>query len=148
MAGIFQLIETKNDQGPSGKSMSLGIQVRVGDHTSVLPVTAECRSVGALTKEVKALQEELEAALEKGTALFTGKSSGAGMEISEDMAPEQVWSILSAIAGEEAFAESFNSLPEEQRRVVAEYILTSCNIFAGKAAVFSARYDSDTALLG
>lgn len=147
MNKVFELIENKDEQGVSGKSVSLGIQVTIGEHASILPVTKECRSVGALAKEVKALQKELEDALEKGKALFQGKSAGGGTEITDDMSPEQVWSVLSGIAGEDLFAESFNSMAEERRREVAEYILTSCNIFAGKAAVFSARYDSDTALL-
>jgi len=146
MAKLFQLIEIENDQETSGKSISLGIQVTIGEHTSILPVTTECHSVGALTKEVKALQEELEDFLARGKALFQGKRGG-GMEITDDMTPEQVWSVLSAIAGEEPFAKTFNSMGEERRREVAEYVLTSCNIFAGKAAVFSARYDSDAALL-
>ena len=146
MTKVFQLIEV-NHEGTSGKSISLGIQVKIGGHTSVLPVTTECRSFGALTKEVKALQNELEDSLEQGKALFQGKRLGGGMEITDDMNPEQVWSVLSAIGGEEAFAEGFNSMAEERRREVAEYILTSCNIFTGKAAVFSARYDSDNALL-
>jgi hypothetical protein len=147
MTAIFQLIEIKNERDSSGKSVSLGIQARVGEHVNTLPITGECRSVGALATEVKALQKELEDALEKGRTLFEGKPSRGGTEISDDMTPEQVWSALSAIAGDEAFAERFNIMPEERRREVAEYILTSCNIFTGKAAVFSARYDSDAALL-
>ena len=147
MTKLFQLIEINNEHRASGKSFSLGIQVRVGEHTGTLPVTAECRSVGAFATEVKALQKELEGIFEEGKALFEGKISGGGMGITEDMNPERVWSVLSAISGEEPFAEGFNSMAEERRREVAEYILTSCNIFSGKAAVFSARYDSDTALL-
>jgi hypothetical protein len=147
MAGMFQLLELKNEHGASGKSISLGIQVRVAEHTSILPVTSECLSVGALTKEVKALQKELEDALERAKGLFEGRGSSGGMGITDDMLPEQVWSVLSAISGDGPFVESFNSMAEDRRREVAEYILTSCNIFAGKAAVFSARYDSDTALV-
>jgi hypothetical protein len=30
---------------------------------------------------------------------------------------------------------------------VAEHILTKCNIFSGKAAVFSSRYDEATAMM-
>ncbi len=147
MAAIFQLIEIKNERDSSRKSVSLGIQVRVGEQVGTLPITAECGSVGAFANEVKALQKELEDALGKARALFEGKSSGEGSEISGDMTPEQVWAVLSAISGEDAFVETFNGMAEERRREVAEYILTSCNIFAGKAAVFSARYDSDAALL-
>jgi hypothetical protein len=147
MTKLFQLIEIKNEQGISEKNISLGIQVKIGEQTSIVPVTSECRSVGALTREVKTLQKELEDTLERAKDLFERKPSGGGMEITEDMTPPQVWSVLSAISGEEPFAEGFNSMAEERRREVAEYILTSCNIFSGKAAVFSARYDSDTALL-
>jgi len=30
---------------------------------------------------------------------------------------------------------------------VAEHVLTHCNVFSGKAAVFSSRYDGQSALL-
>ena len=147
MTKIFQLIVARNDQGASGKSVSLGIRITLGDQTNILPVSPECRSVGAISKEVKALQKELEDSLGMAKDLFEGKRPGGGMSITDDMIPSQVWGVLSAVSGDDAFAESFNSMAEERRREVAEYILTSCNIFAGKAAVFSERYDSDTALL-
>jgi len=147
MTKLFQLIEIKNEQGISEKNISLGIQVKIGEQVSIVPVTAECRSVGALTKEVKSLQKELEDSLEKGKAVFQGKPAGPGTGISDDMPAEEVWSVLSGITGEDSFVETFNAMAEERRREVSEYILTSCNIFAGKAAVFSARYNSDTALL-
>ena len=37
-----------------------------------------------------------------------------------------------------------DNLEETKRKEVAEHVLTRCNIFSGRGAVFSARYDSET----
>jgi hypothetical protein len=58
-----------------------------------------------------------------------------------------VWSILSSIEDEDQFVRRFNALEEEKRREVAEYVLTKCNIFSGKASAFSSRYSNETGLL-
>lgn len=63
------------------------------------------------------------------------------------MKAEEIWSILSAILGEVDFIQAFNALEEGTRREVAEHVLTHCNVFSGKAAVFSSRYDEKSALM-
>jgi hypothetical protein len=147
MKKLFQLIEEATGTGASEKSVSLGIRITIGDQESVFPVSPDCRSVEVLSREIKVLQKELEDAFETGKRFLQGKGFEGGKGIDDDLSPEEVWSLLSDMAGEEPFVEHFNAMAEERRRAVAEYILTSCNIFSGKAAVFSARYDSDSALL-
>ena len=55
--------------------------------------------------------------------------------------------VLSAVSEEAAFVQGFNDLEERTRKAVAEYVLTRCNIFAGKASLFSSRYDSASGLI-
>jgi len=147
MKKLFQVVERTHKEAESGKSLHLGIELKIGEQVTILPVTDECRSYAAFAGEIDLFQKELEGYLERAKALFEGKISKGGLGIDDDMAPEQVWTALSAIGGEDLFAGGFNALKEEKRREVAEYVLTSCNVFAGKAAVFSTRYDSDSALL-
>ena len=144
---LFHLIERGSGPGAAEKNVSLGIRIKMGDQEGVFPVSPECGSVEALSREIEGLQKELEDAFETGRSFFQGKGFEGGKGITDDLSPEEVWSLLSHMAGEEPFGEHFNAMAEERRRAVAEYILTSCNIFSGKAAVFSARYDSDSALL-
>lgn len=42
---------------------------------------------------------------------------------------------------------AFNDLEEVTRRRVADYVLTSCNVFSGRAAFFSERYESESATM-
>jgi hypothetical protein len=63
------------------------------------------------------------------------------------MAPDKVWVILKEMDGEEAFVEAFNQLDQARRGLVAEHVLTKCNIFSGRAAIFSARYNSAIGLI-
>ncbi|MFZ0451142.1 MAG: hypothetical protein WAL98_18040 [Desulfatiglandaceae bacterium] len=147
MKKLFQVVELTDREAGSGKGLHLGIEFKIGEQVTILPMTGDCRSYAAFAGEIDRFKKELEEHLERAKAIFEGRSSKDGLEINGDMAPEQIWTALSAIAGEDLFAGSFNALHEEKRREVAEYVLTSCNVFSGKAAVFSARYDSDSALL-
>ena len=75
-------------------------------------------------------------------------STDAGeYEITDDMDPEQIWSVLAGIEDETSFIRRFNQLNERQRRGVAEHVLTRCNIFAGKAALFSSQYTDESGKL-
>jgi hypothetical protein len=61
------------------------------------------------------------------------------------MKPEEIWTILSAILDEGEFIQSFNALEQGKRKEVAEHVLTRCSVFSGRAAVFSSRYDDNSA---
>ncbi|MBW1787584.1 MAG: hypothetical protein JRK53_13325 [Deltaproteobacteria bacterium] len=63
------------------------------------------------------------------------------------MSAEEAWEVLAAIGEEAAFAASFNALDIDRRRGVAEHVLTRCNVFSGRAAVFSTRFDGESALI-
>lgn len=147
MKKLFQIVELTNKEAGAGKNLHLGLRFRIGEQEILAPVTGDCPSFASFAGEIAVFQKELEDHLERAKAIFAGKSAKGGLEIYGDMTPQEAWKALSAIEGEGPFAGSFNALNEEKRREVAEYVLTSCNIFAGKAAVFSARYDSDSALL-
>ena len=79
--------------------------------------------------------------------ILDGSSTEIVLDLQPGMEPKEVWEILSSIDDGEAFADYFNNLPEVKRREVADYALTRCNIFSGKGAVFSSRYNNESALL-
>mgnify|MGYP001071422400 CR=1 FL=1 len=86
--------------------------------------------------------------LKEAEAVFHPETlSEAGFRFPQGMEPDKVWAILKEMDGEEAFVEAFNQLDQERRGSVAEHVLTKCNIFSGRAAVFSSRYNSATGLL-
>lgn len=106
-----------------------------------------CYSDRDLAIEVERIQDSLNRIAETGKGLFQGVSPDKGMGITAEMAPEEIWSILSEITEDDLFVESFNGLGPARRTEVAEHVLSNCNIFSGKSAVFSARYDNKTGLM-
>jgi hypothetical protein len=97
--------------------------------------------------EIRDLKEQLDMVLGQGKAYYQTSSLQGQLAIRSDMAPEEIWSVLSRTEDEGLFVEGFNSLEEPKRKEVAEHILTSCNIFSGKAAVFSSRYKEESSLM-
>lgn len=99
-----------------------------------------------LQKEVHTIHVELQHILEEAKNLFE-KNVIPASELQQDMDAEQIWKVLNNIKDEQQFIVTFNSLHEKKRREVANFVFTQCNAFAGKASVFSLRYNSDSALL-
>jgi hypothetical protein len=97
--------------------------------------------------EVKRIEENLESILHTTKGIFGASTSGDTFEFRADMEPREIWEILSNITNEDLFISSFNNLEETKRNEVAEYILTQCNIFSGKASVFSSRYNNETGVM-
>lgn len=125
----------------------IGIEMSIGDRRIPCPLTEACRSYEELSAAVEQLKAGLDRILiEAGERLFP-PSDPNGVLITPDMPTEVVWSHLCKVQNEDAFAATFNRLGEPLRRKVAEHILTKCNIFSGKGAVFSARYNNVTGML-
>ena len=95
----------------------------------------------------QAIKEGLDSLLAKAKGLFRESPAEEGLDLRSDMEPEEIWSILSVVSDEDLFINSFNNLDEAKRREVAEHILTRCNIFSGKASVFSSRYNNETGFM-
>ena len=118
--------------------------MRLAGHDTTCPISRPCDSYEALEIEVQAIKDGLNSLLAKGKELLPETTAEEGLNLSSDLEPEEIWSILSDLSDEDLFVKSFNNLDEVKRREVAEHVLTKCNVFSGKASVFSSRYDNET----
>lgn len=146
MEELFEMMPV--DGGGSGeKGIQLGILIRVSGQESACPVSPPCRSFEEFEREIGDLKDQLDRVLGAGKAHFRTSRVQDRLDIHAEMAPDEIWAVLSQTEDEALFVEGFNSLGVTKRKEVAEHVLTSCNIFSGKAAVFSARYSDDTGLM-
>ena len=100
--------------------------------------------VSQLIKEVGFIHENLNKIVEDARNRFNEDGFVGKFIISADMKPGDIWSALEKIEDQDFFIEQFNILEEEIRKAVAEHVLTQCNVFSGKGATFSARYNEQT----
>ena len=147
MKGIFEMISGSGSGVGEETFVSIGIPLKAGGHDIMCPVSKPCASYGALEIEVKGIQDELDALLQRAQESFEDSATEDALGLRPDMSPEEIWSVLSELSQEDLFAESFNSLEEGTRRAVAEHVLTQCNVFSGMPSVFSSRFNSETGLL-
>jgi hypothetical protein len=147
MNNIFELITFTGKDEESRPRASIGISIKIGVNDTIHRISRVCDSLNALESEVRALNKGLEGVLESAKIIFKESSSLGVPEIRPEMRPEEIWEVLSSISDEKGFIEAFNSLDGGKRREVAEYILTRCNMFSGKGAVFSSRYDNESGLM-
>lgn len=141
MDSIFEMIKVPPKGEGEDTAVCLGIRVMVGGRKSVCPFTGPFDNYQNLAGEIQALKEKLDGILMEAKDLLPEVPQGIGSEIGPDMSPEEMWSLLSRISDDESFLLSFNDLAEDKRKAVAEYVLTECNIFSGRASLFSSRYD-------
>ena len=147
MESIFKMV-TETGKGEDGETtVSVGIRLKVGGHETTCPISRACDSYEALEIEVQGIKNSLDGLLTNAKRVLGEPGAEEGLDLRSDMAPEEIWSILSAVSDEDLFIKSFNNLDENKRREVAEYVLTQCNIFSGKASVFSSRYDNETGMM-
>ena len=147
MDRIFELV-TQAGKGEGNKPEArLGIKVRLSSFETTCFLTPSCASYPALESEVRAIRQDLDDVLKEAREVFEGASTTEKLGLRPDMRPEEIWSILAAILDEGDFVQSFNALEGGKRKEVAEHVLTHCNVFSGKAAVFSSRYNDRSARL-
>jgi hypothetical protein len=147
MESIFEMV-TKTGKGEEGKTtVSVGIRLKVGGHETTCPISRACHSYETLEIEVQTIKNSLDSLLAEAKRVIGESEADEGLDLRSDMEPEEVWSILSAVSDEDLFIKGFNNLDEGKRREVAEYVLTQCNIFSGKASVFSSRYNNETGVM-
>jgi len=144
---MFELIIHTGKQDEPRRQVSLGLRLTIAGHETLCPVSGWCEDFKDLDREIQSVLQQLGEIRTKGEKLFEAASAQGRLGIRPGMAPPQVWTLLSGIQDESEFARSFNSLEEAMRRKVAEHVLTQCNVFSGKAAVFSSRYDEGPALM-
>ena len=147
MESIFEMV-IETGKGEEGKTtVSVGVRLKVGGHKTTCPISGPCHSYEALEIEVQTIKNSLDSLLAEAKKVIGESKPDEGLDLRSDMEPEEVWSILSAVSDDELFIKSFNNLDEVKRREVAEYVLTQCNIFSGKASVFSSRFNNETGLM-
>lgn len=143
MSGIFQIINGNKESKDSPATFSLGIKMKIGHLETICPIT-ESLSKESLEAEIDSLKDELAELLKK----LESCSNGTGLSgIDDNASPLEIWQVLSSITDNSILTEQFNSLSESRRRELADYIFANCNMFTGKGAYFSARYEQATGLL-
>jgi hypothetical protein len=148
MSRIFKISACKNPQSTGGEAFCIGIPVRIAGRETVIPISESCQSLEEMVKAARDIQDELKLLLAEAEKTFQPEAGPeSGLHFPPGMEPDKVWTVLSQLEEEEAFVRAFNQLEEERRGLVAEHVLTKCNIFSGRAAVFSARYNSGSGLL-
>jgi hypothetical protein len=147
MESIFETVTETGKREKEGTTVSVGIRLKLGGHETTCPISRPCDSYETFEIEVQAIKNSLDSLLAEAKKLLGEPATEKGLDLRSDMEPEEIWSILSGVSDEGLFIRSFNNLEEVKRREVAEHVLTQCNIFSGKASVFSSRYDNETGLM-
>lgn len=147
MDKIFELIVQPGEGQETKPEARIGIRVKLSSFETTCFVTQPCPSYHALESEVQAIRQNLENVLKEARKTFESASKRDRLGLRPEMTAGEIWTILSAIADEKEFVRAFNTLEEGKRKEVAEHVLTHCNVFSGKAAVFSSRYDGQSAFM-
>ena len=147
MAGILKIIEKSERDKDGEKEISVGIDLKVGDREIPCPVSKACRTHEEFVAEIDVIKKDLDRIVEKAGNLFKGQPLKGVPEIGPDMSPEEIWRVLTGMEDEALFKEGFNALEESRRKETAEFVLSQCNIFSGKGAVFSSHYNEEKGLL-
>lgn len=146
MKKIFGVITESNGEEEK-KIVRIGIRVETAGCETLCPVTGPCRSYQETQAEIGHLKRGLDDLLGRVKEVFQGDSCNGGLGLTAAMNAEEIWGILSEVADDHAFVQGFNGLEETRRREIAEYVLTKCNVFSGRASFFSSHYDAASGLL-
>jgi hypothetical protein len=147
MGKLFELITEPGEGQRKKPEARLGIRVQLSSFETTCFITQPCQSYHALESEVQAIRHDLENVLKEARKTFESASKRDNLGLKPDMTAGEIWTVLCEILDEGDFVEAFNALEQGKRKEVAEHVLTHCNVFSGKAAVFSSRYDDQSALL-
>ena len=146
MDEIFELIDEASEKGEE-KEYRLGLRIKIGAYEAVCPLTPPCHSYRAFELEMEKIKKRLEVASMRAKSAYQGSGGEGTFGIEPHMPANEIWAILSAIPDEDVFVRTFNTLKDTKRREIADHVLTKCNVFAGKASVFSSRYSEETGLM-
>jgi hypothetical protein len=148
MKRIFDLIKCPQGKEGGKPEFRLGLRIKIGDQETVCPLTESSGSFEGLENEVQTITQDLGRVMEKAKNLIRGDQPSEGqLDFDVEMEPAQIWAILSEIEDVSQFINIFNDLEEPRRKEIAEHVLTHCNIFTGKASVFSSRYDNESGFM-
>jgi hypothetical protein len=147
MERIFKIIQSQDREGEDKKEFSIGINVQIAGKDAPIPISKACHTQDDLVSEIDKIKEDLEALKEESKSLFEKEKMVKELEITPEMDPQQVWDKLCHVESEDRFVNIFNGLDDDRRKAIAEHVLTNCNVFSGKGATFSARYNNETGFL-
>ncbi len=148
MASLFTVIEARKVNTAGDRGVFISLNVRLAGRQMDCPVSKLCRSLEELTAEVQTIRQDLDQAIAEGASLLGDPAvSASAFKVAPEMTAEEIWALLSNIPENEVFVERFNGLDGDQRKQVAEYVLTECSIFSGRPSVFAARYDSKSGFM-
>jgi len=147
MDKIFELIVQPATGEGKKPEARIGIRLKLSSLETICHVTKPCQSYPALESEVQAIRQNLEDILKEGRNFFENALNRDNLGLKPDMTAGEIWTVLSAILDEGDFIQAFNALEAGKRKEVAEHVLTHCNVFSGKAAVFSSHYNDQSALM-
>lgn len=106
-------------------------------------ITELFSDIGQLQDAVEQISSQLRSIISQAKT----KIEEERVTIAPTLSVEEIWDILNKIDDEKEFISTFNSLDEDKRREIAEFVFSKCNVFSGKGALFSFRYNRTTALL-
>lgn len=147
MDDILEIVLEEEERTKKGRVIRIGIRIRLGDFETFCPISGPIDSLHEWEAEVKKILEGIERLSHRGKELLEPPEMEKGLDLTGGLSPEELWSRLSQLEDEDYFVQTFNKLEPSQRREVADYVLTACNIFSGNAAVFSSRYDDESGSL-
>jgi hypothetical protein len=148
MKKIFDLIKHPQSREGGRPEFSLGFRLKIGDQETVCPLTRPFGSYEALENEMQTIQQDLSRVVEKARKYIRGDQASEGqLDFDAEMEPAQIWGLLSEIEDVDQFINIFNDLDESRRKEIAEHVLTHCNVFTGKASIFSSRYDNESGFM-
>ena len=111
-------------------------------------ITPQCSSYNSLEKEIALVKERLDALLNEARPLFEeGSREEQDLDVTEDMSPREIWTVLSGISDSQRLLIKFNSMSHQKRVAVADYVLANCNVFSGPASLFSMRYNAEKGMI-
>lgn len=121
----------------------LGIQ---NDQEDNVYLTSGCESMEQFEEEVRGLQQEMEDVLGQVRAKWQALTE---TEVSMDNSdpfndPKGIWQDMENCKSDQEMIDFFNGFDEEIRKKVAEYVLTSVNMFQGSAPIFASHYNNFT----
>ncbi len=147
MKNIFRIIEQQSTAGPNTIKVAIGIDLRIGNSPLECPVTETVTEYSEFSHQIDLIQEELEKLRKEARSLFYSVQNGARYQFPPTMSPQEIWEKLVQIENKAQFVDIFNSLPENRRKDIAEYVFGHCNVFSGKGSLFSTRYNNKSMLL-
>ena len=147
MEDVLDIVVEEEEGTEKGRVIRLGIRVRIGDHETFCPISGPISTEHEWDTEIHRIFEGIESLSDRGKTFLKPPKGEQDTDLSADLSPEELWSRLSQLEAEDHFIRTFNKLDPPRRREVADYVLTTCNVFSGKAAIFSSHYDDESGSL-